>query len=162
MWALSTSWWEMVLRAVVVYAVVFILFRTVGKKQLGQLSPFDFVLILIVSESISQGLSGEEHSLLGAGLSAGTLLLISRVLDYASYKSKRFERLMDGAPSIIIQDGKVVEEARRRALLTMEELYSALRQNEVEEIADLKFAILETNGRMTIVKKSDSKISTKI
>ncbi len=154
MWELGTSWMEMVLRSVVVYGLVFILFRLIGKKQLGEFSPFDFVLVLIVSEAVSQGLTGDEHSITGAAISAVTLLGMSRGFDYLAFRSRRFEKLMDGESKIVVEDGKVCEPIRNSECITMEELMSALRQHGVDDVAELKFAILETNGKISVIKKS--------
>lgn len=154
MWTLESAWWEVVVRALVVYAGVFILFRLVGKKQLGELSPFDFILLLIVSESVSNGLGGEEHSLSGALLSATTLLILSRTLDFAAHRSRRFEKILDGEAKVIIQDGRIVDAVARKSCITHAELMCALRQHEVEDPSELKFAILETNGKITVIKKN--------
>lgn len=154
MWELDTSWIEMVLRSLVVYGLVFLLFRLIGKKQLGEFSPFDFVLVLIVSEGISQGLTGEEHSVTGAAISAATLLGINRVFDYFAFKSRRFEKIMDGESRIIVENGKICEKVRVSECITTDELMSALREHEIENLSDLKFAILETNGRITVIKKA--------
>lgn len=156
MWQIETSLSQIVIRAVVVYVVVFILFRLIGKKPLGQYSPFDLVLLLIVSEGVSNGLTGNENSLTGALVTGATLLGLARLIDYGAYKSRKFEKLVDGTSCIIVQDGKVLEEVRRAEGITMEELMSGLRQYEVENVADLKYAILETNGKITVIKKDQT------
>jgi uncharacterized membrane protein YcaP (DUF421 family) len=84
---MNVPWWEMVFRAAIIYAGVFLLFRFIGKKQLGELSPFDFVLMVIVSESVSNGLGANENSLTGGLISAATLLTISLLIDIATAKS---------------------------------------------------------------------------
>lgn len=157
MWQIETSIPQIIIRALVVYVVVFVLFRLIGKKPLGQYSPFDLVLLLIVSEGVSNGLTGDEKSLTGALITGATLLGLARLIDFGAYKSRRFEKLVDGASCIIVENGKILEDVRRSEGITMEELMSALRQYEVENVADLKYAILETNGKITVIKKDSGK-----
>src|SRR5688500_16216273 len=105
MWELTTPWWEIVLRAFIVYVFVFTLFRLLGKKQLGQTSPFDFVLILIVSESVSNGLTGGDDSLAAALICCATLISLAYVVDWVAFKSKKIETVLDGEARILISNG---------------------------------------------------------
>lgn len=153
MWQLSVPWWELVLRAFFVYIIVFLIFRLIGKKQLGEMSPFDFVLLLIVSESVSNSLGADENSITGGLILAFTLISLSSVIDFLAFKSKRFEKIVEGQPQFIIKNGKICEDVQRKEKITQEEINTLLRENDIREIKDVRFGVLETNGKITMIKK---------
>ncbi len=156
MWDMTQPWWETVIRATVIYFGVFILFRWFGKKQLGEMSPFDFVLLLIVSEAVSGALTGGDNSL-ATGLICGiTLIVLSYFLDVATFKSKKIERFVDGKAQVIITDGKVDRKIQASCLVTDDELAESLRRNGLDNINQVKFAVLETNGKINVIKKDPS------
>ncbi len=152
MWQMQGDWYELVIRAVVIYSCLFILLRLLGKKQLGEMSPFDFVLLLIVSESISNGLTGDDHTITGGLISATTLLALTGFVDCLAYKSKRIERIIEGTPEFIVRDGKILEEVKRNMKITDNELMETVRSRGIERIEDVKFAIVETNGTISVIK----------
>jgi len=153
MWELQNPWWEYVLRSLMVYAVVFVLLRIFGKKQLGQMGPFDFVLLLILSESISSGISGGDNSLGAAIICVTTFVIANRILDILSFKSKAIETLLDGKPKEIIRNGVVNQELCRKEYISADELASSLRGRDYGNVKDVRQAILETNGKITIIKE---------
>ncbi len=153
MWKLDGSIFEIVVRAFIIYAGLFILFRLVGKKQLGEMAPFDFVLVLIISESVSNALGAGENSITGGLISASTLILVNYIVDFFSYKSKSFEKLMDGEFKILIRDGKMDAKVCKSEKITKSELEEALRQLEIEKIEDVKIGFLETNGKISAFRK---------
>src|SRR4051812_20281814 len=122
MWQISSSIFEIIVRAICIYSAVFIIFRFIGKKQLGQMSPFDFVLLLIISESVSNGLGGEEHSIGGAVISAFTLIGMSSLIDYLTFRFKKVEAWVEGEPQFIIKNGSICEEIRVKEKITFEEI----------------------------------------
>ena len=153
MFNLDTSAPEIMFRAFSIYAGLFILFRLVGKKQLGEMSPFDLVLVLIISESVSNSLGAEENSIAGGLLSAATLIGLSYLMDFFAYKSKRFEKLADGEVRVIIKDGVINKHACRRERITKSELEEALRELKIERIEDVRIGYIETNGQVTAFTK---------
>jgi uncharacterized membrane protein YcaP (DUF421 family) len=152
MFEMHYPWWEFIIRAVAVFIVVFLLFRLIGKKQLGEMGPFDFVLLLIVSESVSGALIGKDDSLFGGWISATTLIGLSYLIDLLVFRSRRIERFVEGEPQLIIKDGHAIREVLNRAKITSRELKTALREKDIAEISEVKFAILETNGNITAIK----------
>lgn len=153
MWALSLNPGELVIRAIPIYLGIFLIFRFIGKKQLGEMSPFDFVLLLIVSESIGDSLTGEDKSITGSLISAFTLVFVSYIIDTLSYKSRRFEKLMEGEAKVLIADGKIDQEILKKFKITPNEVLECLREKEIESIEKVKRAVLETNDRITVIKK---------
>lgn len=154
MWSLSVPWWEIVLRSAIIYVGLMIAFRAMGKKQLGQMSPFDFILLLIISEGVSNGLTGQDPSLIGSLLSACTLIGLSYAADYISFKSRKIEKILEGEPHVIVFNGQVREQIRRKYKVTLDEIKESLREHEIEKIEDVHLAVLETNGRITAIKKN--------
>src|SRR5438552_13275520 len=102
MWQLSIPWWELILRAVIVYAFLLILLRLSGKRQVGQLAPFDLVLLLVLSNSVQNSMNGGDNSLLAGLISAGALVLMNYLVGLATYRSKRLEALIEGRPDVLI------------------------------------------------------------
>lgn len=153
MWTMTEPAHEMILRALLIYFGLFLLFRFVGKKQIGEMSPFDFVVVLIISESVSNALGADDKSISGNLLSAATLLGMSYFMDYMVFKSKRFEKLAEGESKVLISDGKVNEKVRSSEKISMSEIEEALREIRVPGIESVKIAFLETNGRITAFPK---------
>ncbi len=153
MFTLNYPWWEILIRALLVFIFLHALFRIIGKKQLGEMNPLDFVLLLIVSEGVSGGLVGEEYSLTGAFITATSLVGFSFLLDKAMSKSKKLERLVEGQTRYIIKHGKVLKNVLDSENITMNDLKSALRHQNVGKIEDVEYGMLETNGDITVIKK---------
>ena len=153
MWAMSIPWWEFVLRAVVVYAFLIAVLRVSGKRQIGQLAPFDLVLLLVLSNAVQNAMNGGDNSLIGGLLSALTLVALNYLVGHATYRSKKLERIIEGKPEILIHNGKLFTDVMARAQLTHHELDSALRQQGCESVQDVHFAILENNGSITVTRR---------
>src|ERR1700726_3678576 len=98
MWNLSVTWWELILRGIVVYVFLIALLRLTGKRQVGQLAPFDLVLLLVLSNAVQNSMNGGDNSLVGGLVSATTLVALNYGIGYATFKSKRLEALIEGRP----------------------------------------------------------------
>lgn len=153
MFTLSHPWWEILVRALIIYVFLHVLFRLIGKKQLGEMNPLDFVLLLIVSEAVAGGLISDEFSVTGALISATTLVGASYVLDKAMAKSRKLEEIVEGKTRYVIKDGKILKKALEAENISESDLTSALRHQNIEHVKDVKFALLETNGDITVIKK---------
>ena len=127
MWTLAIPVWELVLRGTVVYVFLLLLLRVTGKRQIGQLAPFDLVLLLVLSNAVQNSMNGGDNSLIGGLVSAGTLVGLNFALGYGIFRSKKLEALVEGRPQVIIHNGRVFEEVMRSAKLTHHELSAALR-----------------------------------
>lgn len=154
MWSLIHPWWEYIFRAVVVYAYVFALLRIVGKKQVGELGPFDLVLLLILSEAVSTALTGGDNSLTAGLISVTTFVVMNYLVDYTTFKSKKIEKVLDGQALVIIKEGKINEQVRQKEKVTYEEIRSAMREHGVSQLSEVKFAMLETNGQISIIENN--------
>jgi uncharacterized membrane protein YcaP (DUF421 family) len=149
MFDLSVPWWELVFRSLVVYFFLILLLRLTGKRQIGQLSPFDLVLLLILSDAVQNSMNAGDNSLLGGLISATTLIVVSYLIGWITFKSKRMEAVIEGRPQVIIHEGKLFEDVMSNAKFTRQELDSMLRQAGYFEIKEVKLAILENNGSLT-------------
>jgi uncharacterized membrane protein YcaP (DUF421 family) len=153
MWHISVPWWELVVRGVVVYAVLLVLLRVSGKRQVGQLAPFDLVLLLVLSNAVQNSMNAGDNSLVGGIVSAVTLIALNYGLGYLTFRSKKLEAVVEGRPQLVIHDGKVFEDVMARAQLTHHELNAALRQEGCASADEVQAAVLENNGAITVVKR---------
>jgi uncharacterized membrane protein YcaP (DUF421 family) len=145
------SWWHFVVRAVIVYVFLIVILRITGKRQVGQLAPFDLVLLLVLSNAVQNAMNGGDNSLTGGLISATTLVALNWLVGWATYRSKRLEALIEGRPLVLIHDGQVHYDALNKVKMTIHELKAALRAEGCAREADVRFAIVENNGHVTVV-----------
>lgn len=151
---MSLPWWEFVVRGLVVYFALLVLLRLSGRKQVGQLSPFDFVLLLIISNAVQNSMNGGDNSLVGGLIIALSLFSINWVISYINLKNRRLSQLLEGKPEIFIHNGIVSEKLLTKERISHDELKSILREHDIEKIDQVKFAVLEPDGKISIIKKS--------
>ena len=154
MFNLAVPWWELILRSAVVYGFLLVLLRVTGKRQVGQLAPFDLVLLLVLSNAVQNSMNGGDNSLVGGLLSAAVLVGLNYLVGVATFRSKRLEGIIEGRPQLIIHDGKLFEDVLSRAQLTHHELHAALRQNGCTGVDEVHAAFLENNGSISVVPRS--------
>ena len=150
MWNLSLPWWEFVLRGAMVYVFLLVILRATGKRQTGQLAPFDLVLLLVLSNAVQNAMNGGDNSVLGGVISATTLIALHYGVAYMTFKSKTLEAWIEGTPRVLIHNGKLNEEVMRSELLTRHELAAALRAAGCAEMEHIHVATLENNGQITV------------
>jgi uncharacterized membrane protein YcaP (DUF421 family) len=155
MWNIAVPWWELVVRSVVVYAFLLILLRITGKRQVGQLAPFDLVLLLVLSNAVQNSMNAGDNSLVGGLISATTLIGLNYLVSQATFRSKKLENIVEGRPQVLIHNGKLFEDVMARQQLTHHELNAALRRAGCESIQDVHSAILENNGAISVVAARD-------
>jgi len=150
MWKLSLPWWEFIARAIVVYIFLLTILRLTGKRQVGQLAPFDLVLLLVLSNALQNSMNGGDNTVTGGVISAVTLISLNWLLGYITFRSKRMGRFIEGRPQIIIHNGRVYRDVMERERLTQAELEAAVRQAGCASIDDVHFAVLENNGQISV------------
>ena len=151
MFDLAVPLWELVLRAIAVYGFLLLMLRLTGKRQVGQLAPFDFVLLLILSNAVQNSMNAGDNSLVGGLVSAATLVALNYLTGLATFRSRRVEKLIDGEPELLIHEGRLFPKALARAQISEHELYAALRQNGCTTPETVALAMLETNGVISVV-----------
>lgn len=152
---LSAPWWHFPLRALAIYALVMVLIRVSGKRAVGQFTPFDLVLLILIGNAVQNGLNGGDNSLTGAAILAGCLIAINLVVAYFAARSPRFERVVEGEPVVLARNGEIFEKTMARQMVSNEDLREALRLNNVAHVSDIGVAILETNGSISVLPKED-------
>lgn len=157
MWHLSLPWWEFVVRALIIYALLVALLRLTGKRQIGQMSPFDLVLLLVLSNAVQNSMNGGDNSVLAGMILAATLIGCNALTNYVSSRNKTVERLLEGSPEILIFNGKLMKKAMEREGLTMDELEGAMRVAGCEKVTEIHLATMELNGQISIVRTENPK-----
>lgn len=150
MWMPSLPWWEFLLRALIVYVFLLVMLRMTGKRQIGQLAPFDLVLLLVLSNAVQNAMNGGDNSITGGVLSAVMLVAVNWFVAWLTFRSRRFERLIEGRPEVIIHNGRIYRDVIEREKITQEEIDAALRAAGCADIQHVHFAILENNGQITV------------
>ena len=157
MWEMNVPWWEFVLRGVLVYVFLLVFLRLTGKRQTGQYAPFDLVLLLILSNAVQNSMNAGDNSLVGGLISASTLMGCHVVLANLTFRFAWLERLIDGKPRVLVDQGKVHTELMHKELLSTEDLEAALRASGCLHLHEVERATIETNGQITVVlRKRDS------
>lgn len=132
-----------------------VLLRLTGKRQVGQLAPFDLVLLLVLSNAVQNSMNGGDNSVTGGMILAVTLVGLNWFVGSLTYRSKTLEGLIEGRPVILVHDGHVDQRAMRRAQMTMHELDAALRCGGCCGPHEVRFAVLENNGEVTVIPRAD-------
>lgn len=146
---------EIVARVAIVYSALLIMLRLAGRRTLGDITPMDMLLMLLVSETVSPAMTGGDESVTGGMVAAGTLIVLAFVMSHAVFRSRRIEQLVTGAVSVVIKDGKVDGDVMRKYRITDEDLKTALHQNGVLRVDVVARAFVEADGEITIVKQKD-------
>ena len=162
MLSLAIPVWELILRGAVVYAFLLMLLRVSGKRQIGQLAPFDLVLLLVLSNAVQNSMNGGDNSLVGGLISAATLVALNYGVSYATFKNKKLEALIEGRPQVIIHNGRILEKVMRSAKLTHHELSAALRRSGCTCAEEVQIAVLENNGSISIVARAAQSTSSSV
>lgn len=150
MWELTGgSGWEFVLRALLVYAAVLLLLRLGGKREIGQMEPFDLVLLLLVSNAVQNAMNAGDNSVTAGLILAVSLVVINYLIGLGVARNKKIAKIVEGQPQLLVRDGTVCETAMKSANMSIRDLEESMRLNGCESIDKLHYAILETNGQIS-------------
>lgn len=155
LWQISAPWWHFVLRGVVIYALVTLLLRVSGKRAIGQFTPFDMILLILIGNAVQNGINGGDNSLTGAAIMAVTLIGLNYLVALGSARSRWIRGLAEGTPTLLAENGKVDQQALRRELVSNEDFLNAMRIAGCSEVTHIKRATLETNGHILIEPHED-------
>ena len=151
MWKLSLPWWEFIVRGVIVYLFLITLLRTTGKRQIGQMSPFDLVLLLVLSNAVQNSMNGGDNSVLAGMILAATLVGANWITGRITLHSKRVSQILKGEPRVLIHNGVINQKALDDEQVSREELMVAIRRAGLGDILDVRSAILENNGGISVI-----------
>lgn len=144
--------WNLLLRAVVVYLAVLILLRLAGKRQLAQMSPTEFVAILLVSNAVQNAMNGGDNSLGGGLVLAVVLIAVSRTISWLTYRYGRARLVFEGSPTLIVYRGRPIRDHMAREHLAPSELRALLREQGFERLRDVHSAVLEADGHLSVIR----------
>lgn len=146
---------EFVIRASSVFLFVLILLRISGKRQMSQMSPTEFVAVLLISNAVQNSMNGGDNSLVGGFILAMVLIGVSTGITYLTYRSRTMRHIFEGVPTLLIYQGKIIDDNLRKERVTYDELISMLRRQGIHHLAEVTQAVLEADGRLTLRLKSD-------
>jgi len=142
---------EIVVRAAVLYAFLWIVMRAVGRKELSNLSSFELVLLVVMGDLIQQGVTQEDDSVTGAMLAIGTFAVIVVGLSFVSFRLRRARPLIEGVPTVVIWQGVPLEDVLRVERLTVDDLRDAARAQSIADLREVEVGVLETDGKFSFV-----------
>src|SRR3954447_20049609 len=142
---------DLVLRAIVLFGGVYVLLRAVGRRELAQMEPIDFVLLIVLGDAIQQGLTQDDYSVTGAFITIFSIAAIQVAMGYAAFRSTRVRHILEGEPVVLLENGRIIERNLRRARLAPEELAEEARLAQMASLDDVAWAVLETSGKISII-----------
>jgi uncharacterized membrane protein YcaP (DUF421 family) len=145
---------DIVLRAIALYAFVVFIMRVIGRRELSSMTPFDLVLLIILGDAIQQGLTQDDYSVTGAVLAIATIASLQVLTSYVSFHWGKARRVLEGEPIVLVDRGDVVQQNMKRERMTESELAEEARSQQIASIEDIEWAILESNGSISFIKKN--------
>lgn len=152
MFDMQAPWWEFVTRAAVVYLFLLVMVRVTGKRTVGQFTPFDLIVVMLLAEGVSGSLTGQDESLPGGLIVAATLVLLDVAIGIATSRSQKIDAIVQGNPVLVGRDGVIYEDVLKRERVARADLDKALRDSDCA-LEDMRMAILEADGNINILKK---------
>jgi len=143
---------EIALRTTAIYAVVLLGVRLSGKREVGQMTPFDLTLLLLISNAVQNAMTGPDTSLLGGVVAAATLLILNYTVAELSGGNRRFRRWIQGQPSLLVHDGQVISAHMAKEHVSMDELQRSMREHGISSYHDVALAVLEVDGSISFLK----------
>jgi uncharacterized membrane protein YcaP (DUF421 family) len=153
MFELSVPWWELIARAVIVFCVLLLMVRVSGRRTIGQFTPFDLLVVMLLSEAVSNSLTGGEDSLVGGLIVAATLIALNMGAAYLSAHSKTMADVLDGSPVLLGRNGKTFDDVLKKCRLSETEVKEALHEADVK-LEEMEYMFLEADGNITVQKKN--------
>ena len=142
---------DIILRAFVIFFLLLIVMRAVGRRELNTMEPFDVILLVVIGDLVQQGVTQSDYSLTGAVMVIATITLLTVSTSYLSFRFRRLRPVLEGEPLVLLQDGRPIERNLRRERITLEELRSAARQQQIASLERVRLAILETDGMISFI-----------
>ncbi len=146
---------ELIVRVTVIYFVILVCIRLTGKREIGQMSPFDLVLLLLIASAVQGAMIGPDKSFLGGILAALTLFSLNAVIARITFKNLRFRRMIEGVPTLLVHNGEILKKNLKKENLSYQDLEEAFREHGIASVADVKVAVLEVDGSISVIRVSD-------
>jgi uncharacterized membrane protein YcaP (DUF421 family) len=142
---------DLVLRAVVIFFVILLITRAVGRRELSSMEPFDLILLVVIGDLVQQGVTQSDYSLTGSIIVLATIALLTVLTSYASFRVPVLRPVLEGDPIVLIAHGDILDRNLRRERLTRAEIAAEARQQQIADLSDVRYAVLETNGRISFI-----------
>src|SRR4051794_17029205 len=142
---------DLVLRTTFVFLLILLVTRAVGRRELASMEPFDLILVVVIGDFVQQGVAQSDNSLTGATIVIVTLALLSVFVAWLSYRFVRLRPALEGDPVVIIADGRLIERNLKSQRMTTEEVAAEARLQQIDSFEDIRWAVLESNGRMSFL-----------
>ena len=144
---------DIALRALVIFFFIFLLTRVIGRRELSSLEPFDLILLVVLGDTIQQGLTQDDYSVTGAVIAVSVIASLQVVLSYANFRFPRLRPLLNGEPIVLVQDGEFIAANVKRERLTVDDVMEAARAQQIESLDKVRWAVLETSGNISFIEK---------
>ena len=140
---------DLVFRTVFVFFLIFVVTRAVGRRELSSMEPFDMILLVVIGDLVQQGVTQSDYSLTGATTVISTIALLTVFTAWLSFRVRRLRPVLEGEPVVLVVDGEVLDRNLKRERMTREELAAEARQQQISSLDEVRFAVLETNGKIS-------------
>lgn len=147
---------DLVLRAAAAFVAIFIFTRLLGRRELSQMQPFDLILLVVLGDLIQQGVTQNDMSVTGLILVITTVAVLQTVFSYLNFKFRPMRKLIDGEPVVVVENGRYLENNMKKERLTREDVEEEARLSEISSLEEVQWAVLETSGRLSFIKKQSS------
>ncbi|MFL5980344.1 MAG: DUF421 domain-containing protein [Gaiellaceae bacterium] len=145
---------DIVLRAIVLYVFIVFVMRVIGRRELSSMTPFDLILLIVLGDAVQQGLTQDDYSVTGAILAVATIATLQVFTSYLSFRSRRARKVLEGEPIVVVDHGKLVDHNIKRERMTEDEVAEEMRQQQIASLDEVEWAILESNGQISFIKKN--------
>jgi uncharacterized membrane protein YcaP (DUF421 family) len=152
---------NIMLRSAVIYLIVLAGIRMTGKREVGQMAPFDLVLLLLIANAVQNAMTGPDTSLVGGLVAAGTLFAMNAGVTRLVWRYRRFRGILEGSPTLLVHKGKILSENLMKERITSDDLHQALREHGISDISEVDSAVLEMDGSISVLKKDEIPSLTK-
>jgi uncharacterized membrane protein YcaP (DUF421 family) len=147
---------DLALRGIALFFFVFLITRVIGRRELSSLEPFDLILLIVLGDAIQQGLTQDDYSVTGAVIVIGVFAGLQVLLSYVGFRIPKLRPVLQGEPIVVVENGKPIEGNLRRERMTVEEVMEEARQQQIASLDEVQWAVLETSGTLSFIKKGGS------
>ena len=145
---------DIALRSAAIFAVIYVVIRLIGRRELSELQPFDVIILVVVGDLVAQAVVQYDTSVTGALIAIATFAGLSVAVSYVAYRSRSLRPYLEGEPIVIVEHGKLLERNLRRERLTLEDVAEEARLNGIGDLDDIEWGVLETSGRISFVPRT--------
>jgi uncharacterized membrane protein YcaP (DUF421 family) len=145
---------DLVIRATVIFFFVYLITRVVGKRELSTMEPFDLILLIVTGDLVQQAITQSDYSVTGALIVISTIALLTVFVSWVNWRFRSMRSTLEGQPVVLVQNGNLIERNMKRERITLEDIESEGRQQQITDLGDIRWALLETNGRISIIPAS--------